>query len=198
MTLRQIKARAAGQLASVNPAAERVNIDSNERDSQMIINRQLAPFALTCIFLLFGCNSKEPRDSTAGAVPAASISQVRAALDRKDFGEAVTLADQLTEANPHSADAWLAAADAKASAGNRIDALGAIEKALTNGVHDTAQLDSDPYLDSLRASNEYQMLLRRYGLQNPLARAGDTSIEENSAGTVVRAGDVSVTLPNTK
>lgn len=27
-------------------------------------------------------------------------------------------------------------------------------------------------------------------------RAGDTSIEQTSSGTVVRAGDVSVTLPN--
>lgn len=164
----------------------------------MRINRQLAPLALTGFFLLSGCNSKETRDSTEGSVPLPSISQVRAALEQKNFGEAVALADQLTKANPHSADAWLAAADAKASAGNRIEALGAIERALSNGVHDAAQLDSDRYLDSLRASNEYQMLLRPYGLQKAIAQAGDTSIEGTSAGTVVRAGDVSVTLSNTK
>jgi hypothetical protein len=32
----------------------------------------------------------------------------------------------------------------------------------------------------------------------PLAMAGDTSIVETSTGTVVRAGDVSVSLPNDK
>ena len=35
----------------------------------------------------------------------------------------------------------------------------------------------------------------REDAQKPVAQAGDTSIEQTSKGTVVRAGDVSVTLP---
>jgi hypothetical protein len=69
---------------------------------------------------------------------------------------------------------------------------------MNNGMRDVARLDADHYLDSLRSSNEYQALLVRFRLARPVAQAGDTSITETSVGTVVRAGDVSVTLPNTK
>jgi hypothetical protein len=65
-------------------------------------------------------------------------------------------------------------------------------------MRDVARLDADHYLDSLRSSNEYQALLVRFGLARPVVQVGDTSITETTAGTVVRAGDVSVTLPNTK
>lgn len=161
-------------------------------------NRQLAPLALTCFLVLSGCNPQKGLDSSEGAVPLVTTSLVRTTLEQKNFGSAVTLANQLTSANPQSADAWLAAADANAAAGNRLAALAAIEKSLGNGMRDPARLDTDGYLDGLRSSSEYQVLLRRYGLQKAVAQAGDTSIDETSAGTVVRAGDLSVTLSNTK
>lgn len=160
--------------------------------------RQLAPLALICVLALSGCHPEKGQDSTEAAGPVVTASLVRATLAQKNFGSAVTLAGQLTSANPLNADAWLAAADANAAAGNRLAALAAIEKSLGNGMRDPARLDTDGYLDGLRSSSEYQDLLRRYGLQKSVAQAGDTSIDETSAGTVVRAGDLSVTLSNTK
>jgi Flp pilus assembly protein TadD len=162
-------------------------------------HKQLAQLALTYVLLLSGCNSQKGHDSTEGTVPLpVTINQVQAALDQKNFGDAVALSSQLTAASPHDRDAWLTAADANAAAGNRLQALAAIEKSLSNGMRDPTRLDNDGYLDGLRSSTEYQTLLRRYGLQKAIAQAGDTSIDETSAGTVVHAGDLSVTLSNSK
>jgi predicted Zn-dependent protease len=164
----------------------------------MRIDTQLAPLVLACFLVLSGCSQQKAQDSANGAVPIVTTTLVRSTLEQKNFGSAVALANQLTSANPQNADAWLAAADANAAAGNRLAALAAIEQSLGNGMRDSARLNTDGYLDDLRSTSEYQALLRRYGLQKAIAQAGDTSIDETSAGTVVRAGDVSVTLSNTK
>lgn len=159
---------------------------------------QLVSLALTSVLLLTGCNPQKPHASTEGTVPPLTIGQVQAALDQKNFGNAVALASQLTAANPRDGDAWLAVADANAAVGNRLEALAAIEKSLSNGMRDSTRLDTDSYLDGLRSSSEYQTLLQHYGLQKTIAHAGDTSIDETFAGTLVRAGDLSVTLSNSK
>lgn len=162
-------------------------------------NRQL-PFAvLTCVLLVSGCNFTEREAEDAKSGPSASkVRQVQAALDQERFGQAVTLADQLTASDPEDANAWLAAAEAKAAAGSRLAALAALETALGKGMRDAARINDSQYLEPLRSSGEYGALLQRFGLLDTTARAGDTSIDETPAGTVVRAGDVSVTLPHSE
>jgi hypothetical protein len=162
-------------------------------------NYRVAALALGCLLFVSACNFTE-KDASKTEAPASAVTvaQVKSALDQKNFGEASALSDKLTAANPDSVDAWLAAADAKALAGSRLAALAALENAMTNGLRDANRLDADSCLDSLRSSDEYQSLLVRFGLARPIAQAGDTSINETSVGTVVRAGDVSVTLPNSK
>ena len=162
-------------------------------------NYRVAALALGCLLFVSGCKFTEKNAlTTEAAASDVTVAQVRSALDQKNFGEASALSDKLTAANPNSADAWLVAADAKALSGSRLSALAALENAMTNGMHDANRLDADSYLDSLRSSDEYQALLVRFGLARPIVQAGDTSINETSAGTVARAGDVSVTLPNSK
>ncbi|MEA3116053.1 MAG: hypothetical protein QOG58_5852 [Caballeronia sp.] len=158
----------------------------------------VAPLALACLLLVSACRFTDKSTPASEAETAVTIGQVKSALDQKNFGLAATLSEKLTAASPTNVDAWLIAADAKAASNRRIGALAALESALNNGMRDVARLDADHYLDSLRLSNEYQALLVRFGLARPVAQAGDTSITETSVGTVVRAGDVSVTLPNTK
>ncbi|MGA7816228.1 hypothetical protein [Caballeronia sp.] len=155
--------------------------------------------ALACVLLVSGCKFTEKDASKTEAVASdVTVAEVKSSLDQKNFGEASALSDKLTAANPTSVDAWLVAADAKALSGSRLAALAALENAMINGMHDANRLDADGYLDSLRSSNEYQALLVRFDLARPIVQSGDTSINETSAGTVVRAGGVSVTLPNSK
>ncbi|GAB7541403.1 hypothetical protein [Cupriavidus sp. 8B] len=164
-----------------------------------LFNKQLPLAMLTGVLLISGCNFTEKEADTAKASAAAvTIEKVQTALNQKNFGQAATLADQLTAANPENADAWLIASEAKAASGNRLAALAALENALSKGMRDPARLDASNYLEPLRSSSEYRVLLQRFGLLKTTAQAGEASIDETSTGTVVRAGDVSVTLPNSK
>ncbi|MFM0052522.1 hypothetical protein [Caballeronia grimmiae] len=135
--------------------------------------------------------------TSPGDVPV-TVATVRTALDEKTFGQAASLADKLAASEPNSVDVWMIAADARSAAGNRSSALAALESAMNHGMRDIARLDADPYLEPLRTSSEYDALLTRFGLAHVVAKAGDASIVETSTGTVVRAGDVSVALPNEK
>ncbi|WP_368621853.1 hypothetical protein [Paraburkholderia sp. BR13444] len=161
-------------------------------------NFHVAPLALVFLLLLSACRFTNKSEPGSEAEAPVTVGQVQSALDQKNFGLAAALSDKLTAASPTNADAWLIAADAKAASDSRIGALVALESALNNGMRDVARLDADHYLGPLRSSNEYQALLARFGLARPVVQAGDSSITETSAGTVVRAGDISVTLPNTK
>lgn len=141
-----------------------------------------------------GLASSSSRPSSAPL----SINDVRNALNQKNFGQAVELANQLVTTSATNSEAWIVNAEANAAAGNRLAALTAIDNALSHGLQDTNRLDSDTYLADLRDSDEYRRLLSQHGLTKPVATAGDTSISTTNSGTVVRAGDVSVTLPNDK
>lgn len=158
----------------------------------------VAPLLLA---LALGVSARKDSEKTLstreGDVPA-TVATVRTALEHKNFGQAASLADKLTASDPNDVDAWMIAADARSAVGNRIDALAALESAMNHGMRDITRLNADSYLDPLRSSSEYEALLMRLGLMRPLAKAGNTSIVETSTGTVVRAGDVSVSLPNDK
>jgi hypothetical protein len=151
---------------------------------------------------LSACDKETPVANTASgsASPSAqtSITDVRNALDQKNFGQATVIANQLVATNANDIEAWIADADANAAAGNRLVALTAISNALSHGLQDTHRLDSDTYLADLRDSDEYRRLLSQHGLIKPVAAASDTSVSTTDSGAVVRAGDVSVTLPNDK
>src|ERR1700730_18046549 len=124
-------------------------------------NNSVAPLARACLLFISACNDASKGGAAATDV---SIGQVKSALDQKNFGEASTLSDQLTAANPESADAWLVAADAKIASGNRLAAFAALERAMNNGMRDAGRLEADGYLGSLGSSGEYPTLLVRLGL----------------------------------
>ncbi|MFM0140637.1 hypothetical protein [Caballeronia grimmiae] len=157
-----------------------------------------APLLLAITLGVSACKDSGKSMSTSqGDVPV-TVTTVRTALDQKNFGQAASLADTLTVSEPNNVDVWMVAADARSAAGNRISALAALESAMNHGMRDITRLNADLYLEPLRSSSEYEALLARFGLAQPIAKAGDTSIVETSTGTVVRAGDLSVSLPNDK
>ena len=164
----------------------------------MCCNLKVASLTLACLFLVSACGSRDHSNVATSGDTKVSVDAVRAALDQKNFGLAASLAEKLATQDPANVDTWLVAADAKAASGSRLGALAALESALKHGMRDTIRVDEDHYLDGIRSSGEYRALLARFGLVQPAAQAGDTSIAETATGTVVRAGDVSVTIPNTK
>jgi hypothetical protein len=164
--------------------------------SALVIKKSLP--LLLVLTLLAACD-KPAVQQAASATAAEQVSSkklILQSLTNHDFGQASQLADQLALSSSANADEWLVIAEARAAADKRLDALAALEQSLVKGMNDLQRIKSSAYLATIRNSNEYTELMKRFGLVKTLVRAGDVSIEENSQTTEVRAGDVSVSLPN--
>lgn len=155
--------------------------------------------------LVSGCDqfsATKSADSNASAatsaVPAASVTvtQVKDSLTARNYGLAASQADQLATSANLVAESWLVIAEARAANDNRLGALAALEQALVKGMNDLGRIEGSSYLITVRDSSEYDKLLERFGLAKNLAKAGDAAVVQHGDAIEVKAGDVSVTLPN--
>lgn len=157
---------------------------------------------LISLICLAGCNESNNKASSAPAVEAsqskATLDAVRNELMKHNFGQANQLADQLTAASPSVVEAWVVAAEAKAANQNRLAALAALEQAFNHGLREVSLIEQSSYLADIRNGEEYRTLLHRFGLRTHTTQAavGDVSIVQGGGVTEVRAGDVSVKLPD--
>ena len=157
---------------------------------------------LISLICLAGCNESNNKASSAPAVEAsqskATLDAVRNELMKHNFGQANQLADQLTAASPSVVEAWVVAAEAKAANQNRLAALAALEQAFNHGLREVSLIEQSRYLADIRNGEEYRTLLHRFGLRTHTTQAavGDVSIVQGGGVTEVRAGDVSVKLPD--
>ena len=160
---------------------------------------------LISLICLAGCNESNNTASKASLAPTVETSQnkitvdtVRNELMKHNFGQANQLADQLTAASPTLVEAWIVAAEAKAANQNRLAALAALEQAFNHGLREVSLIEQSRYLADIRHAEEYRRLLNRFGLQTRTtqAAAGEVSIVQSGGVTEVRAGDVSVKLPD--
>lgn len=157
---------------------------------------------LISLICLAGCNESNNKASPAPAVEAsqskATLDAVRNELMKHNFGQANQLADQLTAASPSVVEAWVVAAEAKAANQNRLAALAALEQAFNHGLREVSLIEQSSYLADIRNGEEYRTLLHRFGLRTHTTQAavGDVSIVQGGGVTEVRAGDVSVKLPD--
>lgn len=157
---------------------------------------------LISLICLAGCNESNNKASSAPAVEAsqskATLDAVRNELMKHNFGQASQLAEQLTAASPTVVEAWVVAAEAKAANQNRLAALAALEQAFNHGLREVSLIEQSRYLADIRNGEEYRTLLHRFGLRTHTTQAavGDVSIVQGGGVTEVRAGDVSVKLPD--
>lgn len=157
---------------------------------------------LISLICLAGCNESNNKASPAPAVEAsqskATLDAVRNELMKHNFGQASQLAEQLTAASPTVVEAWVVAAEAKAANQNRLAALAALEQAFNHGLREVSLIEQSRYLADIRNGEEYRTLLHRFGLRTHTTQAavGDVSIVQGGGVTEVRAGDVSVKLPD--
>lgn len=143
-------------------------------------------------------NADSNASAAASAVPVASVTvaQVKESLTARNYGLAASQADQLAASATVAAESWLVIAEARAANDNRLGALAALEQALVKGMHDLGRIEASSYLAAVRDSSEYDKLLERFGLVKNLAKAGDAAVIQHGDAIEVKAGDVSVTLPN--
>jgi len=90
-----------------------------------------------------------------------ALEQGRAAMDQKDYAHAAHYFEIALVARPEAGAIWYEMAVARAGAGDRRAAMGALEHAVANGFNDRGRVESEPLLQGLRKEARYRALLER-------------------------------------
>jgi len=150
------------------------------------------------VLLLAGCDALQSGQG--------SISEVRGAINSRDYPKAAEMARKLADRAPKDPAIQFELARAEALAGNNGSALDALNKAVSLGLADAAQAIRDPAFDSIRSDERFVAIAQRLApvgspaadggqMQStqgaePGAPSGSVSIEESEKGTSITAGDV--------
>jgi dienelactone hydrolase len=84
----------------------------------------------------------------------------RTLFEREDYGRAIWSLSVAREIKPESPFVWYGLSRAYARAGSKKDALRSLEKAVELGVTDWQRIESDPDLETLKETEEFQHLLQ--------------------------------------
>jgi predicted Zn-dependent protease len=118
----------------------------------------LALLALLAAAVLVSACDKQP-------TVAEQVQEAKAALARANFGRACELTERLVAAQPHNSGVLYLRAQALAKFGDIDGALRVLEEAVDAGFRDFSAMDANPNLLPLRATPQYQLLLRRLRLR---------------------------------
>ncbi len=153
------------------------------------------------------CNPKAAPDATdadarlsAEQVPNLII-DAGAEIEKNNFGRAIDITNRISKFDAKNFDAYILRAQAMAMLGNKVEALAALEKAFEHGLKDLTPIENKPRLSQLRESTEYQLLIGKYGIHSSAViatteiKAGNVSIKEEGGVQVIKAGDISITVP---
>lgn len=153
---------------------------------------------LGSVLLLAGCDALQSGQG--------SISEVRGAINSRDYPKAAEMARKLAEGAPKDPAIQFELARAEALAGNNGSALDALNKAVSLGLADAVQAIRDPAFDSIRFDDRFVAIAQRLApVGSPAAGGGQmqptqgaesdapsdgVSIKEGEKGTSITAGDV--------
>lgn len=163
--------------------------------------------ALLCAGLIAACEPKSEISATRLEAPLSAeqipnlIIDAKAEVEKSNFGRAIDITYRISKFDSSNTDAYVVRSQALTSLGNTKDALSALEAAFEHGLKDLAVIESQQRLNALRESPEYQLLIQKYGLHSTVGvakaeiRAGNVSIKEEGGSQVIKAGDISITLP---
>ncbi|MEI7456600.1 MAG: hypothetical protein WCK93_07710 [Nitrosomonadales bacterium] len=138
--------------------------------------------------------------------------EARQSIEAKNYSEAATLAQKLTEKSPSDYEGYFILAQAKAQIGDKNSAVSALEKAIKNGLKDDEQILKNSNLDPIKSMTAYINLMssnfpnKAAGPVNSASASennssevsGSVSIQEVNGKQVIRAGDLVIETPNTK
>ena len=139
----------------------------------------------------------------------------RQSIAAKNYSEAATLAQKLTEKAPADYEGYFLLAQAKAQVGDKNAALAALEQSIKKGLKDDEQIDKNVNLDPIKTMTAYKDLMvasfpSRKAALEPLVSAtasatisgsessSSVSIHQVDGKQVVRAGDVVIEMPSAK
>ncbi len=153
------------------------------------------------------CNPKAENNATQLEAPLSAeqipnlIIDATAEIEKNNFGRAIEITYRISKFSANNIDAYVLRSQAMAMLGKINEALNALEAAFEHGLKDLTQIENQPRLSQLREMPEYQLLISKYGLHSRAAisqteiRAGNVSIKEEGGNQVIKAGDISITVP---
>lgn len=159
----------------------------------------VAVFAL----LLTGCDDfKNPFKKDEPVVD--QLAQAKTELDNKNYGKSVEITVKITGEDPKNYQAYYIEAQAQTLIGAQEAAVKALEQAMANGFKDFKELANNNNFEGIRSLKQYHALLEKYDPDySPVRIEGDdvevddeVSIKSVNGKQVIKAGDVSISLPN--
>ena len=170
-------------------------------------------FFIVCAIATAGCNqNSQPKIKAVGEPSALSdtltqdqiiklLSDAVTDLNKKNFGNAIELTIRITKADPVNFDAYVIGSEAEAMSGDMKAALDKLEIAFRKGFKDTDRLTKEHRFVAVRATPEFNYLLRKYGLSQPEKtgeseiKTGDVSIKEDGNSQEIKAGGITIHIP---
>jgi dienelactone hydrolase len=94
-----------------------------------------------------------------GGVFVGAMETNREMMAQRRYAAAANVCEDAVLARPENAGAWFSLAVAQAASGNKRRALEALEKAVANGFRDTARIEQEPLLATLRDNARYKTVV---------------------------------------
>lgn len=127
------------------------------------------------------------------------INEATTELNNKNLTRTIDITVHIKQVDPKNFQASYISAQAHSLSGDVEKALKDLEDALQDGFKDFDDLKTNKNLKELRNVPVFEVVVKKYNpdfsLYSDLS-AGDVSIKEGNGKQVIKAGDVSITLPN--
>ena len=150
--------------------------------------------------LLSACDKKTTAPSgvpQAIETPQADASSIAEDISAGNYQIAASNAQKALGVEPHNAELYLLLARSEARLQNAGEAVGALQKSVSEGLHDPRGALNHPDFDGIRTTEAFTNLAARYvegrssGSQENTIQAGDASISEDGHGhSHIHAGDI--------
>ena len=120
-------------------------------------------------------------------------------LNNKNLSKTIDITVHIKEIDPKNFQASYISAQAHSMSGDVEKSLKDLEDALQDGFKDFNDLKTNKNLKELRDVPVFEVIVKKYNPDFSLysdISAGDVSIKDGNGKQVIKAGDVSITLPN--
>lgn len=132
------------------------------------------------------------------------LDQAKTELEHKNYGKSVEITVKITGEDPKNYQAYYVESQAQTLIGAQKKAIEALTQAMENGFKDFKALEDNKNFDKIRDSKAYRALLKKYDPDysavsikgDDIDVDGEVSIKNVDGKQVIKAGDVSISLPN--
>jgi len=157
-------------------------------------------------FLIAGCDKLGgafSADKNNPSMVEAQLKEAKTELDNNNYGKTVEISIKISEEEPKNFKANYLHSQASVMAGNVTEALDQLEQAFKSGFKDFDDLENNKNLNAIKENPKYKLILQKYdpnfssiSITETEVNADGASIKNLDGKQVVKAGDVSVSLPN--